>query len=64
VSVYVYTYSGLEQIREEPIVAYFRTLTVCLPKNSEMGGACGSMGDERAWYGASMVKSEETTWKN
>ena len=43
-AIYVYTYSELEQISEEPIVAYFRMLTVCLLKNSEMGGACGTYG--------------------
>jgi len=44
VAIYVYTYSELEQISEEPIVVYFRMLTVCLLKNSEIGGACGTYG--------------------
>ena len=43
-AIYVYTYSELEEISEEPIVAYFRMPTVCLLKNSEMGGACGTYG--------------------
>jgi len=40
VAIYVYTrtYSELEQISEEPIVAYFRMLTVYLLKNREMSG--------------------------